>query len=266
MGRQNAITSKSTVPRPSASLSWPQLFVPSHTEILAAWRQRRKTTGARKTTVTAILPASSYRHAASGKSVALDESDDDDDMHSPPRALLAAPLPSTIPEDATPEDANAAAAQALLSLAQLSSIRSSTASSVNSHLTTRVSFSQASEGSHRTLTVQQQQMQVAILNARPLSPPTAADARLWNDSNVGPGVPFLAPGRLAAIIEWRTAVDAVPAWHRIPGIRRFRPVFHDTKQWMRRDPRLIALPVRPRGEIRSWDDLIAMYSQANNNE
>ncbi|KAJ7049763.1 hypothetical protein C8F01DRAFT_1264860 [Mycena amicta] len=241
----------------------------NHSEILEARRQKRKTTAAR---VRKSSPAAHVDHVSSSPDIL-------------PPDILPANAPS-IPAQA--EDALAAGA--LISLAQLSISPS--------EVPARRCFSDASQASHpasleyqessfsfpgitpwtdeqrarfestgmlRLTHVQQQQMQVARLNARPKwSPQPAEDEPRWG-SNVFPGVPYLSPAHLNAIIEWRAAVDAIPAEHRVPGIRRFRPVFNDTKQWERRDPRLMTIPVRHPLEkilpLQSWDDLIAIMSQ-----
>ncbi|KAJ7054885.1 hypothetical protein C8F01DRAFT_1088624 [Mycena amicta] len=87
----------------------------------------------------------------------------------------------------------------------------------------------------------------------------AQQMQLWRNIDIGPSVPFLSPARLDTIIAWQAAVDAIPAWHRVPGVRWFRPVFLDSKQWARRDPRLAPFPLRSSEQlkqIRTWEEMI----------
>ncbi|KAJ7051470.1 hypothetical protein C8F01DRAFT_1376800 [Mycena amicta] len=86
--------------------------------------------------------------------------------------------------------------------------------------------------------VQSAQLEVYHLNLEP-SPSTAFDAQLWH-TNVDNHFTFLSNHRLEMVLAWRTGVEAVLPWERTPGVRRFRPVFNDTRQWYQRDPRMMS--------------------------
>ncbi|KAJ7073669.1 hypothetical protein C8F01DRAFT_1360496 [Mycena amicta] len=88
-----------------------------------------------------------------------------------------------------------------------------------------------SSGRMQLTVVQEKQLRVAHTNAELLTPPGDEDRLLWAYDDSGFSTPFVSRARLDSILQWRADVDAVPAWQRTPGVRRFRPVFADTKQW-----------------------------------
>ncbi|KAJ7050232.1 hypothetical protein C8F01DRAFT_1264314 [Mycena amicta] len=94
--------------------------------------------------------------------------------------------------------------------------------------------------------VQQHQLEVWELNNSrvPLTPPSDDESRHWVRADFGS--PQVSPARLHSIIAWWDVVTETPAWHRIPGVRRFRPVFRDTVQWESQDPRLSRLDHFPK--------------------
>ncbi|KAJ7049776.1 hypothetical protein C8F01DRAFT_1264804 [Mycena amicta] len=217
-------------------------------DILEARRQKRKATVLRRRT--------------SHLSVLTDV-----DIHenSPSNAKTpdAASEPTSRLPHATSSPPNDLAAEVLLSLAQMS-LHASLPQAAFSCRSSRVSESQvslvafhnredlppgvtppsdeqqaqfSSTGHMKLTVVQEKQRRVAHTNAKLLTPPGDEDRLLWACDDFGVRTPFVSHSRLEIILQWRAGVDAVPAWQRTPGVRHFRPVFADTKQWERRDPR-----------------------------